>query len=229
MANGEEISAKYHIVMFYFEVLWENVILIGCLGFSNSFRVEASGLSGEIWLLWNDAIDVDILKVSNQFVHGRACFFGSSRWVFFTAVYASPNVTIRKEVWNQLSNLNSGNDLAWLLGGDFNFILRSKEREGGPILGSDISHLFQDFIFDNGLLEAEFRGNEFTWKRGLTRKRLDHCLFNKSWANLFPNSLVTHLDRVGFDHCPLLLSYPRQDGDRESRPFRFLTAWHDHP
>ncbi|KAK8589756.1 hypothetical protein V6N12_024147 [Hibiscus sabdariffa] len=139
------------------------------LGFSNSFRVQVSDLSGGIWLLWNDGIDVDILSVSNQFVHGRTRFTG----------------------------------------GDCNSILCSDERDGGPILGNAISHMFRDFIFDNGLVEAEFLGDEFTWKRGIVRKRLDRYIFNEGWANRFPTSLVSHLDRVGSDHCPLLLHYPR--------------------
>ncbi|KAK8689868.1 hypothetical protein V6N13_088578 [Hibiscus sabdariffa] len=94
-------------------------------------------------------------------------------------------------------------------GGDCNSILCSDERDGGPILGNAISHMFRDFIFDNGLVEAEFLGDEFTWKRGIVRKRLDRYIFNEGWANRFPTSLVSHLDRVGSDHCPLLLHYPR--------------------
>ncbi|KAK8528261.1 hypothetical protein V6N12_074794 [Hibiscus sabdariffa] len=86
--------------------------VLGCLGFSNSFWVETSGLSGGIWLIWNDGIDVDIIE---------------------------------------------------------------------------------------------------------------------GWASCFPASLVSHLDWVGSDHCLLLFYYPRQNGDREGRPFHFIATWQDHP
>ncbi|KAL4311796.1 hypothetical protein GQ457_01G023690 [Hibiscus cannabinus] len=39
-------------------------------GFEWSFRVEAHGFSGGIWVLWRDTVRFDILVVSNQFVHG---------------------------------------------------------------------------------------------------------------------------------------------------------------
>ncbi|KAK8496625.1 hypothetical protein V6N11_027749 [Hibiscus sabdariffa] len=95
----------------------------------------------------------------------------------------------------------------WLLGGDFNSILRSEESYGGTIRGNGTSHLLQDFIFDNGLIEVEFQGDEFTWNRGQLWKHLDRCLYNSSWANYFPSSIVSHFDCVGSDHCPLLLHY----------------------
>ncbi|MBA0715767.1 hypothetical protein Golax_014653 [Gossypium laxum] len=45
--------------------------VIAKLGFENSFRVEAMGFTKGIWLLWNDDIIVDILKVHTLFIHMR--------------------------------------------------------------------------------------------------------------------------------------------------------------
>ncbi|KAK8985995.1 hypothetical protein V6N11_037714 [Hibiscus sabdariffa] len=127
-------------------------------GYANYFRVEVNGLIGGIWLLWSDVVDVEVLRVSNQFVHGHVCVSGSSWWVYFTAVYASPNATIRRRVWDLLSALRPEGDTMWLLGGDFNSILRLEERSGGSTQGNEVSALFQDFNFDNGLLEASYMG-----------------------------------------------------------------------
>lgn len=42
------------------------------LGFENSFRVDAIGQSGGLWLLWRTGIeDVEIVKSSNQFIYAR--------------------------------------------------------------------------------------------------------------------------------------------------------------
>ncbi|KAK8596694.1 hypothetical protein V6N12_065174 [Hibiscus sabdariffa] len=79
------------------------------LGFSHSFRVEVNGLSGGIWLLWNNEVDIEVLTVSNQFVHGQARLF-NFRWVFFMVIYASPNATIRRNVWDFLSALRPAGD-----------------------------------------------------------------------------------------------------------------------
>ncbi|KAL4341262.1 hypothetical protein GQ457_08G035530 [Hibiscus cannabinus] len=104
-----------------------------------------------------------VLKMANQFVHGKVRFGGSAHWVFFIVVYASPNATILNGLWFCLSNLKPGSDMAWVLGGDFNSIIRADERAGGS---SGISHLFQDFTFDNGLFDDHPQFQEFlrsTW------------------------------------------------------------------
>ncbi|KAE8673707.1 hypothetical protein F3Y22_tig00111774pilonHSYRG00034 [Hibiscus syriacus] len=63
-------------------------------------------------------------------------------------------------------------------------------------------------------------GANFTWKRGSLWKRFDRCLFNEEWAALFPISIVTHIDRVGSDHCPLLFHQPKRNDRTSDRPFR---------
>ncbi|KAE8705981.1 hypothetical protein F3Y22_tig00110411pilonHSYRG00007 [Hibiscus syriacus] len=50
--------------------------------------------------------------------------------------------------------------------GDFNCILRSEERIGGSIRYRGGSKHFQDFIFNNELLEVNYQGDDFTWRRG---------------------------------------------------------------
>lgn len=40
------------------------------LGFENSFRVDAIGQSGGLWLLWREGIgDVEIVESSDQFIY----------------------------------------------------------------------------------------------------------------------------------------------------------------
>ncbi|XP_039007853.1 uncharacterized protein LOC120135693 [Hibiscus syriacus] len=144
-------------------------------------------------------------------------------------IYASPHATKRKEIWCLLNALNPRKGEAWLLEGDFNSIIQSDEKEGGSNRGTGVSKMFQGFIFESELLEVEFRGDEYTWRRGRLWKRLDRCLLNEGCANLFLMSLVTHLARVGSDHCPLLFHAPKLSGRAEDRPFRFIAAWQEHP
>ncbi|KAE8707428.1 hypothetical protein F3Y22_tig00110384pilonHSYRG00841 [Hibiscus syriacus] len=42
-------------------------------------------------------------------------------------------------------------------------------------------------------------------------------------------TMVLHLDRVGSDHCPLLLKAQNTTRVQGNRPFRFIAAWQDHP
>lgn len=41
------------------------------IGYQNAHRVEATGFSGGIWLLWDDFWKVDILSTTTQFIHCR--------------------------------------------------------------------------------------------------------------------------------------------------------------
>ncbi|XP_039040696.1 uncharacterized protein LOC120179039 [Hibiscus syriacus] len=186
--------------------------------------MEANGFIGGIWILWKDTVQIEIMNVFPQYVHGRAQEEGSTKWLYFTVVYGSPQVTKRKELWDRLAALNPGNMEAWMLDGDFNATLRLEEKQGAN-RGNGTSKGFQDFIFNSELMVVEFRGSESTWKRENLWKILDRFLFNEKWAALYPMSIVTHLDRVGSDHCPLLFHSPKITGRTSERPFRFIAAW----
>ncbi|KAK8515836.1 hypothetical protein V6N12_016142 [Hibiscus sabdariffa] len=91
--------------------------------------------------------------------------------VFFTTVYASPNATIRRNVWDFLSALQPAGDEVWLLGWDFNSIVRTEERDGGAIPGNGLvlyfksSSLlmnhpqFEEFLRSNWDMERDVESN----------------------------------------------------------------------
>ncbi|KAL4310893.1 hypothetical protein GQ457_01G019280 [Hibiscus cannabinus] len=92
---------------------------------------HANVLFGSIWLLWRDGDSVDVVALSDQFIHticidGR---LGSQCVVIF--VYASPNVMKRHGLWAQLRAFVLLVPMPWIIGGDFNAILCSSERLGG--------------------------------------------------------------------------------------------------
>ncbi|GMI67469.1 hypothetical protein HRI_000416200 [Hibiscus trionum] len=201
--------------------------IVSRLGFQFSFRVEAQGFSGGIWLLWNSDVKVQALAISNQFIHVKLQGSMFLSPVFFTVVYASPHIQYRRFLWDRLESINPGNDHPWLLGGDFNAILHLDDRRGGQAHRHCVSKDFQRFVFTNALQEIDFKGPRFTWARGDLYERLDRCLANLAWLDSFPNSLVMHLDRIGSDHRPLLLCTEQIVPVLDDRPFRFLSAWQD--
>ncbi|KAI9111378.1 hypothetical protein K1719_017068 [Acacia pycnantha] len=99
-------------------------------GFGHSYRVEADGFSGGIWLLWeSDCLRVDIILKDEQFIH---CRLGLDRKeLLFTAIYASPNEHRRCSIWEKLGSLAKEIEEPWLLGGDFNEIKTPLEQKGG--------------------------------------------------------------------------------------------------
>ncbi|KAL4379799.1 hypothetical protein GQ457_02G025960 [Hibiscus cannabinus] len=195
---------------------------------SHSFRIEAQGFSGGIWLLWENDIEVEILHISNQFINGRTRWGSDSQWVQFTMVYASPSSARRRHLWSQLLSLDPGGDIPWVVGGDFNVILGADERRGGSNSHVQGSRPFAEFLCRSGLHDMGFRGSPFTWSRGNLYERLDRCLANKSWVSCFPHSFLCQLEKNGSDHRPLLCS---EELLRETRPrpFRYIMAWQEHP
>ncbi|KAL4281612.1 hypothetical protein GQ457_03G016410 [Hibiscus cannabinus] len=203
--------------------------VVAKLDFSHSFRVEAQGFSGGIWLLWDLDVDLEILHLSNQFVNGRVRWKFGMSWIHFTIVYASPSSTRRRALWTQLESLNPGATVPWFVGGDFNVILHADERRGGSDSHIQGSRPFADFLFQTGLSYMGFRGPPFTWSRGNLYQRLDRCLANNSWIAQFPKSHVCHLEKNGSDHRPLLLCMDEIIRSFYHRPFRYIFAWQEHP
>ncbi|KAL4335546.1 hypothetical protein GQ457_07G011820 [Hibiscus cannabinus] len=199
------------------------------LGFECSFRVEARGFRGGIWILWKSAVDVKFLYLSNQYIHMEVMENGMSSPVFVTAVYGSPSIQFRKHLWSQLEDLDPGPAKPWVLGGDFNAISNAEDRRGGSLSRSGISKGFSDFIFDTGVVDVPFRGPRFTWFQGLLYQRLDRVLMNSKWACSFLDSVVWHLEKIGSDHRPLLLQSCLSIRPTVERPFRYVFAWHEHP
>ncbi|KAK9020048.1 hypothetical protein V6N11_054545 [Hibiscus sabdariffa] len=126
------------------------------LGFPNSFRVEARGFSGGIWLLWKDSISLEIEVISNQFIHYRLFSSCISMPVFATIVYVNLNIFYRKFLWKQLEVFNPRESAPWIIGGDFSSLLNEGDSMRGVRGRSGASCSFHDFTFRTGLIDEGF-------------------------------------------------------------------------
>ena len=61
--------------------------------------MEAVGLSGGIWIFWNDDTPVEVLKIHPQFVHMQVGVGGDKNWLNISVAYGSPNPTLTKFLW----------------------------------------------------------------------------------------------------------------------------------
>ncbi|KAG7547784.1 Ribonuclease H domain [Arabidopsis suecica] len=180
------------------------------LGFDNSFRVDATGQSGGLWLLWrSDVGEVEILESSDQFIHAKVT--QGEETMHLVAVYAAPTVS-----------------------GDFNTIVRVDERTGGNGQLSPDSLAFGEWINESALIDMGFKGNKFTWRRGRLEqtyiaKRLDRVLCCAHTRLKWQEATVTHLPSLSSDHSPLYVQLcPADNMDPSRRPFRFEAAWLHH-
>lgn len=203
------------------------------LGFDKSYRVDAIGQSGGIWLLWRDQVGaITVLEASDQFVHAKVVIGGEVMHII--AVYAAPTVSRRSGLWEHLKRVVEDIEDPVLVGGDLNTILRLDERTGGNGRLSADSLAFGNWINELALVDMGFKGNTFTWRRGresrnFVAKRLDRVLCNAQARVRWQEAVVSHLPFLASDHAPLYVQLdPERRGDPRRRPFRFEAAWLKH-
>ncbi|CAI9105145.1 OLC1v1004004C1 [Oldenlandia corymbosa var. corymbosa] len=171
--------------------------------FDRSFRIEADGFFGGIWLLCKEDVRVTILKCHEQFIHTR--IMKGSVELLVTFVYANPNPTLRRPLWDMLSKLGDSICEPWLIGGDMNCTLHESERKGGSRKHGGRCKLFVDWVLQCGLHDLNMSGPKYTWLNGRgLHKKLDRFLANDEWINRFQHGFVENLPRWQYDHHPIL-------------------------
>ncbi|CAA7019738.1 unnamed protein product [Microthlaspi erraticum] len=79
------------------------------LGFENSYRVDAVGQSGCIWLLWRTDIgDVVVEDASDQFIHAKIT--NGVEVLHVVIVYVARSTSKRSGLWDQLRSIIGGID-----------------------------------------------------------------------------------------------------------------------
>ncbi|XP_031120913.1 uncharacterized protein LOC116024153 [Ipomoea triloba] len=93
---------------------------------------------------------------------------------------------------------------------------------------------FQNWMFNQGLLDMGFSGPKFTWHRGNTQDtfkaaRLDRAVCNTEFQALWNIINVEHLPIIGSDHAPILVSFSNDNNFKGPKKFRFMAPWLIHP
>ncbi|XP_031110827.1 uncharacterized protein LOC116014988 [Ipomoea triloba] len=194
-----------------------NRICIG-FGFEDWLRVEAVGFSGGIWIFWNSPLEV---QEGND-----------PPWVL-SLVYGSPNISLCKKLFTELTSADFNHQSCWLACGDFNSITSIEEVSNSSCFNSSRCSDFRNWIFREGLIDLGYIGSKFTWMRGINSAsfrgaRLDRALCNADWKFRFPEAVVEHLPMIDSDHSPLLISCTPKAATTRKKPFRFNMAWATH-
>lgn len=122
-----------------------------------------------------------------------------------SVVYNSNHFCKQCLLWHELSKISSL-CLPLLILRDFNSILHRSEHSGGLFGCYDRKAcFFLDFAENNNLVDLNFSGTPFTWcnyQSGLARRwaRLDKCLVNLDWIDIFKTNNLKHLNRAFSDH-----------------------------
>ncbi|XP_057761117.1 uncharacterized protein LOC130981550 [Arachis stenosperma] len=197
-------------------------------GFSDWFLEEGIGFSGGIWILWNSNFwNVEVLMSHRQYVHMKLRYGLESSW-FFTVVYGSPQIGLRTSLWEGLKSIADNLTSEWCVGGDFNCVLSATDTGGNSGLSRDHDH-FADCLLECGLQDLGFKGQPFTWQKGIIRRRLDRYVTNAAWSQRFSSAVVKHLPKLKSDHVSIFLElWVDSTAASSCRPFRFLASWLTH-
>ncbi|KAL2897416.1 Signal recognition particle 54 kDa protein [Bienertia sinuspersici] len=83
------------------------------INFSGQTRVDAQGFAGGIWVYWKaDLVTVHETENSTQHITMQITRVGEEPW-YFTAIYASPNLIKRQELWRSLKTYAENNNHPW--------------------------------------------------------------------------------------------------------------------
>lgn len=104
-------------------------------------------------------VNINIWEFSNQSI-SLELKLDTQSWIC-TAVYASPNPTIRDIFWQHLYNISSNIHLPWMLVGDWNEILLPGEQKG-CIFSHNRAAAFGRVLDVCGLLNLNTTGGKFT-------------------------------------------------------------------
>ena len=170
------------------------------------------------WSSGSFFIRVDVLQLDT-----------SEHWACFV-VYGPADHRRTEEFLSELSSAITACPLPLVVGGDFNLIRGSEDKNNDNINWPRV-HKFNDFIANLALREIRRGGSRYTWtNRQLNpvRSVLDRVLMTNGWEMLFPLCSVTAGTIIGSDHAALILSSGEELKKRSSR-FFFKKAWLERP
>lgn len=178
--------------------------------------------AGGLALLWRSDINIQILSSNRNFINTMITFKNTNFQSTF--IYGAPEIHLRQEAWNSLTNIAAPSDSPWFLTGDFNEITSNAEKSGGIERPESSFSNFRTFLSSCDLFDIKHSGNFLSWrgKRGthLVHCRLDRTLANSSWSDLFPNGRSQYLQFEGSDHRPLISVFNSKK-KKPNRLFRY--------
>lgn len=131
------------------------------LGFKPLFIQEARGHAGEIWVLSNHTDFVFQLVDSTPHFITFSIRKRVAEW-FCSGVYASPNPSLRVNLWNYLISLRGNIKGPWMMAGDMNEILNATEVDGGNFIASK-SNLFRNVVDSCDFIDVQAVRGFYTW------------------------------------------------------------------
>ncbi|XP_075092464.1 uncharacterized protein LOC142172691 [Nicotiana tabacum] len=157
------------------------------LDFDMIIQSPAVGLSGGIVFMWKeDLVAVEEVATTPQGIHAMVKVRPNHPPWLFSAIYASNILAERKLLWEKLITISNTLGNNWFIGGDFNEVLKARDKFGGNPINLSRSNLFCNCIKRCHLIDLGYKGSKFTWtnkryssRTSLILERIDRCFANE--------------------------------------------------
>ncbi|XP_075091723.1 uncharacterized protein LOC142171904 [Nicotiana tabacum] len=134
------------------------------LHFSDQFQSPTNGQSGDIVVMWkDDLIKLEEISTAPQGVHVMVKVHSPPNFFFLSAIYASNTLSDGIKLWDHLVDIAFVFKGGWLVGGDFNEVLKSKDKFGGNSISAIRANHFWNRINKCNLFDLGFKGSKYTW------------------------------------------------------------------
>uniref|UniRef100_A0A2N9I4J4 Reverse transcriptase domain-containing protein n=1 Tax=Fagus sylvatica TaxID=28930 RepID=A0A2N9I4J4_FAGSY len=188
--------------------------------------LPAVGSAGGVLILWDNRVVKKLSSVVHNF--SVSCLWKGVAdgfvWVG-TGLYGPTNDSLRRELWEELRDVQGTWSHPWCVFGDFNVVRFPSERLGCNRLSSHMMD-FSDFIDSSNLVDLPLGGGPYTWSSGSVNpsmSRIDRFLISSDWEDRYPEVSQKLMPRPLSDHFPILLEVGGYA--RGKSPFRFENMW----
>ena len=223
-SKGLSDLAKYRYVSDAFRDNKVDFVAVMETGKQDMSRVNLNRLSGGADFVWHClpprgrsggillgisaiALDVSLIVEREFFIKFHLRNKNDDfKWILM-AVYGPAQDDFKSAFLSELVRTCQQNPMPTLIGGDFNIMRHSKEKNKVNF-NPRWPFLFNVVIDSFDLHEIELTGRQFTWANSLadrTYEKLDRALMTSEWEFKYLMVTVHALDRGVSDHAPLLL------------------------
>ncbi|GJN04805.1 hypothetical protein PR202_ga22379 [Eleusine coracana subsp. coracana] len=95
----------------------------------DSFIVPTNGISGGLWLLWTEDVQVAVIKFSFNYILAKVSF-DQGYVIKLACVYGDPYHVNTSNIWTKVAAFASNDDNPLFCMGDFNEMMHAYEKHG---------------------------------------------------------------------------------------------------
>jgi hypothetical protein len=147
---------------------------------------------GGLALFWRRGVNLQVRGISRLYIDAEVTEEDGFVWRI-SGFYGEPSAEKKHISWKALRTLNVARRRPWVCLRDFNEILWTGEKEGGPPRHQACMDRFREALEDYELVDLGFEGDPLTWRNNnhnnacYIRERLDRAVANKVWMSRFPS------------------------------------------